>query len=159
MQRLCSCGTQLGQPTDFTAATLVRTFTHAAAVIGRKRSRMARLSRIAPELPVADVAAAIEFYEQKLGFRAVMQMPDGEYAIVERDGVAIHLFQDTTRTRSPVGLHIFTEQLDELEAEFRGRGARLSQQIMRKPWGNRDFRVSDDWGNEIKFTEPSSGDT
>jgi len=25
---------------------------------------------------------------------------------------------------------------------------------VRKPWGNRDFRVKDDSGNELKFTEP-----
>jgi hypothetical protein len=29
---------------------------------------------------------------------------------------------------------------------------------MRKPWGSRDFRVNDHSGNEIKFTEPLSGD-
>jgi hypothetical protein len=26
--------------------------------------------------------------------------------------------------------------------------------IMRRPWGNREFRVNDDWGNQLKFTEP-----
>lgn len=53
---------------------------------------MARLSRIAPELPAANLHATIAFYEHKLGFRVAMQMPAGDYAIVERDGVAIHLF-------------------------------------------------------------------
>jgi hypothetical protein len=53
---------------------------------------------------------------------------------------------------------IFTEDLDELHAELQQRGAHLSQGIIRKPWGNRDFRVSDQSGNEIKFTEPLSGD-
>jgi len=36
------------------------------------------------------------------------------------------------------------------------RGTCLSQDIVRKPWGNRDFRVQDAFGNEIKFTEPLS---
>jgi uncharacterized glyoxalase superfamily protein PhnB len=81
--------------------------------------------------------------EQKLGFRLVMEMPGGDYAIVERDDIAIHLFQDDTRSHSPVGMHIFTQQLDELHAELQRRGARLSQEIMQKPWGNRDFRVND----------------
>jgi hypothetical protein len=83
-----------------------------------------------------------------------MEMPAGDYAIVERDDIAIHLFEDETHSRSPVGMHIFTDQLDELHAELRRRGARVSQDIVRKPWGNRDFRVSDSSGNEIKFTEP-----
>jgi uncharacterized glyoxalase superfamily protein PhnB len=75
---------------------------------------------------------------------------------VERDDIAIHLFRDDSRSRSPVGVHIFTQQLDELHAELERRGARLSQPIVRKPWGNRDFRVNDHSGNEIKFTEPLS---
>jgi uncharacterized glyoxalase superfamily protein PhnB len=117
---------------------------------------MATLSRIAPEVPVANMQQSIEYYEQQLGFRVVMQMPAGDYAIVERDEVAIHLFRDDIQSHSPVGLHIFTHQLDELHDELRQRGARLSQEIMRKPWGNRDFRVYDHSGNQIKFTEPLS---
>ena len=117
---------------------------------------MAKLSRIAPELPAANVRDAIEHYEQKLGFRVAMQMPQGDYAVVERDDVAIHLFQDETKSHSPVGIHIFTPDLDALYEEFQQRGASLSQGIVRKPWGNRDFRLNDEFGNEIKFTEPLS---
>ena len=87
-----------------------------------------------------------------------MQMPGGGYAIVERDGVAIHLFEDNTRSHSPVGLHIFTSDLEALYSEFQKSGAHLTQEIVRKPWGNRDFRLQDDFGNEIKFTEPLSDD-
>jgi uncharacterized glyoxalase superfamily protein PhnB len=115
---------------------------------------MARLSRIAPEIPVSNLRGAIEYYEQRLGFAVSMETPGGDYAIVERDGLAIHLFQDDGGSHSPVGIHIFTHELDELHAEIVRRGARLSQPIVRKPWGNRDFRVHDQWGNEIKFTEP-----
>jgi catechol 2,3-dioxygenase-like lactoylglutathione lyase family enzyme len=113
---------------------------------------MARLSRIAPEVPVSDLRRAIEFYDQKLGFQVVMEMPD--YVIVERDDIAIHLFHDARDGHSPVGLHIFTRELDELHVELRRRGVALSQEIIRKPWGNRDFRLKDDSGNELKFTEP-----
>ena len=117
---------------------------------------MAKLLRIAPELPVRNLRDAIQYYEQKLGFRIVMQMPQGDYAIVERDNVAIHLFQDDTRSHSPVGIHIFTPDLDALYAEVQQRGVHLSQGIERKPWGTRDFRLNDSSGNEIKFTEPLS---
>jgi hypothetical protein len=81
-------------------------------------------------------------------------MPSGDYAIIERDEIAIHLFKDAGHSSSPVGVHIFAEDLDLLHAELEERGARVSQGIIRKPWGNRDFRVNDDSGNEIKFTEP-----
>ena len=115
---------------------------------------MPYLSRIAPEIPVSNLRESIEYYEQKLGFRNVMEIPGGEYAIVERDRVAIHLFRNDAGSRSPVGIHIFTEQLDELYAELEKRGALLSQGVVLKPWGNRDFRAVDTSGNELKFTEP-----
>jgi uncharacterized glyoxalase superfamily protein PhnB len=125
-----------------------------AAKVMLNLHRMARLSRIAPEIPVSNLREAIEYYERKLGFRVAMEMPVGDYAIVERDDLALHLFQDDTRSHSPVGLHIFTHELEQLREEIVQRGTRLSQEIMQQPWGNRDFRVTDDWGNEIKFTEP-----
>ena len=68
--------------------------------------------------------------------------------------VAIHLFQDNARKHSPVGIHVFTPDLEELRDDLVSRGARLSQDILRKPWGNRDFRIKDEFGNEIKFTGP-----
>jgi len=119
---------------------------------------MVKLSRIAPEIPVANLPGSIDYYEQKLGFRVAMQMPGVDYAIVERDDIAIHLFQDDARNHSPVGIHIFTRDLDALHAELQQRGAVVSQGIVREPWGNRDFRVNDDAGNEIKFTEPLAHD-
>jgi catechol 2,3-dioxygenase-like lactoylglutathione lyase family enzyme len=115
---------------------------------------MATLSRIAPEIPVSDLREAIDYYQRRLGFQAVMETPDGDYAIVERDGIAIHLFQNDGGTHPAAGVHIFTHQLEELQTELRERGVRFSQEITRKPWGNRDFRVHDPSGNEIKFTEP-----
>lgn len=115
---------------------------------------MPKLTRIAPELPVSNLREAAEYYVQKLGFHIAMEMPSGDYAIVERDGIAIHLFEDDAGSHSPGGVHIFTPDLDELHAELSQRGVRLSQGIERKPWGNRDFRITDTSGNEIKFTEP-----
>jgi predicted enzyme related to lactoylglutathione lyase len=117
---------------------------------------MVKLSRIAPELPVSNLKESIEYHEQKLGFRVAMKMPSGNYAIIERDDVAIHLFQDNVQSPSPAGIHIFTEDLETLHADFQERGARVFQGILRKPWGSRDFRVNDDSGNEIKFSESLS---
>ena len=119
---------------------------------------MARLSRIAPELPALGLKSALDFYEHKLGFRVATRSPGGEYAIVERDGIAIHLFPDPARKHSPVGVHLFTSELEGLRDDLLERGARLWQDIMRKPWGTRDFRVHDEYGNELKFTEPSAED-
>jgi catechol 2,3-dioxygenase-like lactoylglutathione lyase family enzyme len=94
---------------------------------------MSKLARIAPELPVISLRESIEYYEQKLGFRLAMQMPGGDYAIVERDDVAIHLFQDDERRCSPVGIHIFTRDLAALHAELEQRGARYRKGSFKSP--------------------------
>lgn len=114
---------------------------------------MARLARIAPELPQTNLPAALAFYE-KLGFALASQTSQGAYAIVERDGIALHLFEDKLHRSAPMGIHLFTRELTELYEEFADRGLHFSQQIERKPWGNRDFRLKDEFGNELKFTEP-----
>jgi len=118
---------------------------------------MPNLLRVAPEVPAAGVRRSASYYEDKLGFKTVMIMPAEDYAIVERDGVAIHLFEAGDGV-SPVSMHIFTEDLEDLHGELRRRGAVITQDISRKPWGNRDFRVKDDFRNDLKFTEPSAGD-
>ena len=115
---------------------------------------MATLARIAPELPSADLNKAVAYYKQKLGFEVALELPGNEYAIVERDGVAIHLFTVSGSKPSPVGVHIFTSDLDQLYAEFKRSGTIITQGIEQRPWGNRDFRVRDEFGNELKFTEP-----
>jgi uncharacterized glyoxalase superfamily protein PhnB len=117
----------------------------------------AGLSRIAPEMPAADLQAAIKYYVEKLGFERASAMPEGEYAIVERDAVAIHLFRDSVddgaRRHSGVAAHVFVDEIEALYAEFAARDAEITQAIERKRWGNRDFRVRDLDGNELKFTE------
>jgi len=112
---------------------------------------MAWLSRIAPEIPVSTFRDSIDYYVRQLGFELAMEMPDGGYVIVERDGVAIHLCEDGNRTA--VGVHIFCEGLEAMLEAFMGRGALITQVIERKPWGNREFRVKDLFGNEGKFAE------
>ena len=82
-----------------------------------------------------------------------VEFVEGGYAIVERDGIAIHLFENE-ESCSAVGVHLFTHELDELHAELLSRGAAIYQDITRKPWGNRDFRCYDCAGNTLKFTEP-----
>lgn len=115
---------------------------------------MARLERTAPELPSAKLDSALDYYEKKLGFKVALRFPGSEYAIVERDDVAIHLFVDEASNPSSMGIHIFTSGLDQFFREFEASGAIISQKIERKPWGNREFRVRDEFGNELKFTEP-----
>lgn len=95
---------------------------------------MSSLLRIAPELPAANLRRSLEYYEVKLGFETAMTMPGGDYAIVERDGVAIHLFQAGAQSLSPVSIHIFTDGLDDLHAELQKRGAPRSNSARASGW-------------------------
>jgi uncharacterized glyoxalase superfamily protein PhnB len=113
---------------------------------------MPTLTRLAPELPATDLAASLAYYQDQLGFEVKTILPDQHYAIVERDGMAIHLFASDEGVAA--GLHLFTHELQSLHDELQGRGARITQPVRHKPWGNRDFRVLDPAGNELKFTEP-----
>jgi catechol 2,3-dioxygenase-like lactoylglutathione lyase family enzyme len=114
---------------------------------------MSSLTGVAPELPVRDLAEALEYYTGRLGFEVATVMPDRDYAIVERDAVCLHLF--TAAERSPGSVHVFTGELDQLFGELDSRGALITQDVIRTPWGNREFRVADPAGNTIKFTEPA----
>lgn len=116
---------------------------------------MANLMRVAPEVPVTDLPAALEYHVGRLGFEVAMVMPARDYAIVERDGVALHLFSASPGDQGPVGLHLFVRDLEGLFDEIENRGASVTQGIVSKPWGNREFRVADPSGNTIKFTEPA----
>ena len=116
---------------------------------------MGKLTRVAPELPVQNLASALQYYSNQLGFEVTTVLPGGDYAIVERDDVALHLFEAQLGAHSPVAIHTFAWGLDELHAELASRGARVAQGIVRQPWGNREFRVIDPSGNTIKFTEPA----
>ena len=116
---------------------------------------MPALTRLAPELPATNLAASLAYYRDQLGFEIKTILPDRSYAIVERDGMAIHLFVGDSG--KPAGLHLFTDEIEPLHDELRDRGACISQPVNRKPWGNRDFRVIDPAGNELKFTEPLAG--
>jgi uncharacterized glyoxalase superfamily protein PhnB len=113
---------------------------------------LARLLRVAPELPASDLPQALAYYCNVLGFCLAVQQPG--YAIVERDGVALHLFQDEAKNSSPVAIHVFSDDLDALYAELKASGASITQPIERKFWGNRDFRIQDAFGNILKFAEP-----
>lgn len=65
-------------------------------------NRHATLLSVAPHFAVQDMAQALAFYGQ-LGFQATYN--DGNFAIVERDGVSLHFnaFSDPQRATQSVG--------------------------------------------------------
>ena len=79
-------------------------------------------------LPVADVVAALPFYEDVLGFHVVSRRDTPEQsAVLERDDVQIGLAENGgDPTQDGCAFHVV--DLESLFAEFSARGLRTSDQ-------------------------------
>lgn len=105
---------------------------------------------------VSDVAAAIAFYADILGFTCFVA--EGGYAYVERDRVDNWLLELDDCTPHPVGAsHSYIDLLDVdgIFAELKPKLAALPADQWRKPkdrhYGQREFWVRDPDGNLITF--------
>ena len=89
-------------------------------------------SRVSPVYPVADVAAAIEWYRRVLGFEPQLVNPPEDdvpvYAVVRREGVSVHLLR---LDEAPYGLGApvqaqfwITSDLDDLFRNVESQEAR-----------------------------------
>ena len=115
-----------------------------------------------PVFPVADVAAAIEWYRKHLAFvPTVVNPPEGipVYATLWRDEVSIHLLRSELAPHglsSPVQAQFWIDDgLDELFQELQTLGVRALEVPENRPWGHRDFMVVDPDGNVVWITTPA----
>ena len=135
---------------------------------------MVRIREVTPVFQVKNVQASVDFYRDKLGFRARHQNGDA-MAIVERDGTDIILTRANdeswkvrpTFLQRPVAsgaesflpgtgsCRIRVEGVDELYAAYQAQGVVHRNGPLRdQPWGVRDFVVGDLDGNALAFFEP-----
>jgi uncharacterized glyoxalase superfamily protein PhnB len=122
-----------------------------------------RLRIAFPQLLVADVQRAADFYVEKLGFSiAYLYGEPPFYGLVTRDGVGLNLrsvpsllFDQTVRERESVlSANIVVENVKALFLELQGRGVDFAQQLKEQPWGATDFIVRDLAGNLLCFANP-----
>jgi len=120
-------------------------------------------SQVTPTIPAGkDIKAALDFYEQKLGFTATYKADDFSMVILKRGAVEIILANsDDPHTASETSLRIQLSGVDALYREYQaqsiapfqqGNGAGLSTLKM-TPWGTREFAVRDLAGVCITFYE------
>jgi len=114
-----------------------------------------------PQLFVADLQAASEFYVNKLGFKVVFSY--GEplfYAQVARDGGRLNLrrvsgpvFDGGFRSREgdAISATLTLDDARPLFLEFQKAGVAFHQTLRTEPWGARTFIVRDLDGNLIAF--------
>jgi uncharacterized glyoxalase superfamily protein PhnB len=101
-----------------------------------------------PELPVADVEKAQQYYRDVLGFDINWTYADKSIGAVSRDNVAIFL---STRKGSPNIHWIFADDIDATFEEMTSRGARITEPLETKPWNLRQFSITDLDGNKFTF--------
>ncbi|WP_328811958.1 bleomycin resistance protein [Rhodococcus sp. NBC_00297] len=110
------------------------------------------------ELFVRDVSKSLAFY-RLLGFETGDVDVDEPYAFVRRDGVRFGLCRTTSdvdaSSRSvPTGTELVIE-VDDIDAEWAAAvsvGVTIAEPIRDRPWGLRDFRVTDTDGYYLRFT-------
>jgi uncharacterized glyoxalase superfamily protein PhnB len=122
-----------------------------------------RLRIAYPQLFVAAVQRAAEFYEQKLGFSiAYLYGEPPFYGLVTRDGVGLNLryvssprFDQTVRERESVlSANIVVESVKALFLELQRNGVDFAQALKEQPWGATDFIVRDIDDNLLCFASP-----
>jgi catechol 2,3-dioxygenase-like lactoylglutathione lyase family enzyme len=123
----------------------------------------ARLTSLAPQLLVGDLARSISYY-QRLGF-TFGEPWDGFYAIGERDGLEIHLKEASKsqaerqhrRDHEHLDAAAGVDGIEAFYAECVANGTFIVKPLATTAWGTQDFYVEDPDGNIIAFGgRPSS---
>ncbi|WP_224369850.1 VOC family protein [Hyalangium versicolor] len=106
---------------------------------------------LVPIIPCNDLDESQAFYE-RLGFQVESIYPTEGYRLLKDSrGARIHL----TRTvpgwvvpeRNPYGVYFYAENIDVLAARF-------GRQAQDKPWGLREFAISDPSGTLVRIGWP-----
>lgn len=111
-------------------------------------SQTPKITAIVPVLKVTDVAEAVAFYTQTLGFGNEWTMADF-YGSAQRDGLNIHFSRAEANTATTV--YFFVEGVDELWAEFAPKGIEVVSPLTSQEYGMRDFYIRDVFGNVLGF--------
>jgi catechol 2,3-dioxygenase-like lactoylglutathione lyase family enzyme len=103
--------------------------------------------RISPMLAVANMEETIGFYQEVLGFTAIMKSP--AYSIVERDGQTIHFqkaqseeVMNCVRGHTEIyievsGIHSLWEHVKSFKSSYKIRG------LVDRDYGMTEFHMSD----------------
>jgi uncharacterized glyoxalase superfamily protein PhnB len=113
--------------------------------------------RVAPYFIVDDVVATANFYRDTLGFdyeRFWGEPPC--FSMVYRNGVIIMLSQfERTGVMRPN--HLWIDNADALNAEFKSRGVNVTRAVCDQPYGCRDFETEDCNGYRLCFGQDLEG--
>jgi uncharacterized glyoxalase superfamily protein PhnB len=110
-----------------------------------------RFEAMVPVLKVASLAASVDYYVDKLGFRKMWDWGEpATFAGVRRDEVQIFLAQEEREGRT--SLSIFVQDVDALYDDYKVRGAAIRKPPTDYPWGARSMDVDDPDGHHLVFS-------
>ena len=109
-----------------------------------------KMNHPVPELPVADVERAQNYYRDVLGFEIGWLQPDKGIGAVSLGDVAI-FFRKRIGPFEPSVHWVFAEDIDASYEELKSSGANRVEPLETKPWGLRQFTVEDPDGNVFYF--------
>jgi len=117
------------------------------------------VKRISPMLATDNMEETILFYETLLGFKPIMKSP--EYAVIERDGLTIHLqkaadeatmkcMREHTEIYIEVsGIHDLWEHVKTFKSRYRIRD------LFDREYGMTEFHIADPHGCLVFVGEPT----
>ena len=112
-----------------------------------------------PIIPARDVEVSTGWYRDRLGFTVFHT--EREYGIVGRGESWIHFWgpSEIEPARSNTMIRLGVRGIDELyEQCVRDEIVHPNARLEEKPWGFREFSVTDHDGNLVTFFEPPDGD-
>ena len=116
---------------------------------------MSRAEYVVPILRVADVAASIAYYRERLGFESDWRWGDPP-GCVRRD--AIELFFCKECQGAPgTWMSIWVDDVDAMYEELRQRGAEIVQPPTNFEWGVREMNVQDLDGHRLRLGSDATG--
>ena len=111
------------------------------------QERQATLDSVAPRFLAGDMEQALAFYAQ-LGFATTYR--DGEFAIVERDGISLHFTVSIGHSVCLIGV----TNIEALYQQYLPTGAiRSPLPLEATPWGTKGFWLCDPFRNILIFEE------
>jgi lactoylglutathione lyase len=116
-----------------------------------------RLGRVAPCLPVRDIARATAFYESVFGMCKTFENGDPVgFVVMKRDDAELHLTLVSEHAGASHNvMHMIVAGADELYRRCEAAaGARIVSKLRDAPWGMRTFVVADPDGNRIDVGQP-----
>jgi uncharacterized glyoxalase superfamily protein PhnB len=117
----------------------------------RRGSQPHGLRQALPELPFDNVAGAVTYYCDVLGFR-INYRQDG-LGVLERDAITVLLIARTQQHKGIGSFEVYADDVDALYAELSAKGAKTQGAPASHPWGLRDFSILDLEGNRITFAQ------